>query len=177
MSYEAIFQKWNNIVSHHALHLMRNTGHGNVNLFIFLEQHSGCCTPLVLNHCAGSRYFGLFQIPFYDWTLKDFCKNIFHILQCFFVNDQCAVEIFTQNGLGYVIRCRSESARNQNNSASADSSSSAFRISSLPSPMATRRFTQKPALFSSWAIQALFVSITWPINNSSPIVMIDILVI
>src|SRR5690606_38629668 len=39
------------------------------------------------------------------------------------------------------------------------------------SPTATLRFTAMPVLFNSCAIHALLVSITWPISNSSPIVM------
>ena len=59
----------------------------------------------------------------------------------------------------------------------AASSSRAFHISSHTSPTATRRFIRKPALFNCCAIQALLVSTTWPISSSSPMVMMDVLVI
>ena len=51
------------------------------------------------------------------------------------------------------------------------SSCSAVQISSHTSPTATRLTTLMPALLNSCAIQALLVSITCPINNSSPMVM------
>ena len=57
------------------------------------------------------------------------------------------------------------------------SSLSAMRISFSLSPTATRRFTKMPALFNSCAMYALLVSITCPIKSSSPIVMIDALII
>ena len=53
------------------------------------------------------------------------------------------------------------------------SSSNVFHISSQTSPTATRRFTQMPSLFSCCPIHALFVSMVCPINNSSPIVIIE----
>ncbi len=56
------------------------------------------------------------------------------------------------------------------------SSSKACHISSHTSPTATLRRTQMPILFNSWAINALLVSIVWPINSSSPMVIIEALI-
>ena len=53
------------------------------------------------------------------------------------------------------------------------SSFSACIISSLLSPTATLRRSHIPALLSSCAIQALLVSTTCPISNSSPMVIMD----
>jgi hypothetical protein len=53
-----------------------------------------------------------------------------------------------------------------------EASSKACHMASHLSPMMTRLATQTPMLFKACPSQAPFVSITWPISNSSPIVRI-----
>src|ERR1043165_1605915 len=53
------------------------------------------------------------------------------------------------------------------------SSANVCKMACLSSAIATLRFTHTPILFNSCAMKALLVSMVWPINNSSPMVMME----